>query len=225
MASVLAAVQGPPSGFRPMKDTEARWPLTVVVLSETLDLISNMSDAQDPRIKLVRPEDVDDPGAVTCALSWRPAADAFDPYPNIKMVSSIAAGVDSIISCPSLPQDITVTRVRDEDQARMMAGFATWHVIHHHRQMGVFLANQKKHLWERGHRPRMSPEVTVGVLGFGLMGQHTARVLADMGYKVLAASRSGGKEMDGVEVISGPDAISNVAARAELLVNLLPLTE
>ncbi len=208
-----------------MKDTEASWPLTVVTLSEPFDMVTNLSEAQDPRIRLVRPEEVEDPGAVTCALAWRPGADAFDPYPNLKMVSSIAAGVDSIISCPSLPAGVTVTRVRDDEQARMMAGFAAWHVAYHHRRMGDYLANQKTRSWDRVYRPRMASTVPVGILGFGLMGQQTARVLTAMGYRVLAASRSGGTGMDGVEIFSGPEAITDVAARSEILVNLLPLTE
>lgn len=208
-----------------MKDVEASWPLTVVTLSETFDLVTNLAEAHDPRVRLVRPGDVEDPGAVTCALAWRPAADAFDPYPNLKMVSSIAAGVDSIISCPSLPADATVTRIRDEEQARMMAGFAAWHVAYHHRRMGDYLANQKTHSWDRTFRPRMASTIPVGILGFGLMGQQTARVLTAMGYKVLAASRSGGTEMEGVEIFSGPEAIAEVASRSDILVNLLPLTD
>lgn len=208
-----------------MKDAQVSWPLTVVALSESIDLVKNFTGDIDPRITLVRPEDVEDPGAVTCALAWRPAADAFDPYPNIKMVSSIAAGVDSIMNCPSLPSGAIVTRVRDEDQARMMGAFAAWHVVHHHRQMGDFLENQKAALWDRTFRPEMSCNMTIGLLGFGLMGQHTARAMVAMGYKVVAASRSGGTTLEGVETVSGPDAVTEVARRSDMLINLLPLTD
>ncbi|WP_428926828.1 2-hydroxyacid dehydrogenase [Marinibacterium sp. SX1] len=216
----------PDSGPAPSPDlADTTAPILVVALSEPFDLVANFKEDQDPRVTLVRPDEVEDPGAVTCAIAWRPAADAFDPYPNIKMVSSIAAGVDSIMDCPSLPSGVTVTRIRDEEQARMMAGFAAWHVLHHHRRMGDYLDNQKAARWDRSYRAPMASEVTVGLLGFGLMGQHTARALVAMGYRVLAASRSGNAALDGVEILSGPGAVAAVAARADYLVNLLPLTD
>lgn len=207
-----------------MNDMTSLPQINVVALSETFDLAANMAEVNEPRVRLLRPSEVEDPSLVTCALSWCPADDAFDPYPNLRMVSSIAAGVDSLIACPSLRDDIVVTRIRDEEQARMMAGFAVWHVVHHHRQMGTYLKNQPLHNWDRSFRAEMACDVTVGVLGFGLMGRHTARVLATMGYKVIAASRSGGAPETGVEILSGKDAIANTAARSDILINLLPLT-
>lgn len=208
-----------------MKDTTLPSPIIVVALSETFDLAANMAEASDPRVRLLRPSEVEDPALVTCALSWRPADDAFDPYPNIRMVSSIAAGVDSIIACPSLRDDIVVTRIRDEEQARMMAGFAVWHVVHHHRRMGTYIAHQASRTWDRSFRADMASDVTVGILGFGLMGRQTARVLATMGYNVIGASRSGGAPETGVEILSGASAIAETAARSDILINLLPLTE
>ena len=208
-----------------MKDATLAQPILTVALSETFDLVANMAEASDPRVTLVRPDEVEDPGAVTCALAWRPADDAFDAFPNIKMVASIAAGVDSIMNCPSLPSGAVVTRVRDEEQARMMAGFAVWHVVNHHRRMGEYLDNQATGSWSRKFRADMSSQVPIGLLGFGLMGQHVAKALVALGYPVLAASRSGGASMDGVEIVSGPDAVSRVAGRARMLINLLPLTE
>lgn len=208
-----------------MKDATTPRPITVVALSETFDLVANIGEATDPRVTLLRPEEVEDPGAVTCGLAWRPAADAFDPYPNIKMVSSIAAGVDSIMNCPSLPPEVVVTRVRDEEQARMMAGFAVWHVVHHHRRMGDYIEAQASGRWDRGYRADMASDVPVGLLGFGLMGRAVAQALVALGYPVIAACRSGGAGMEGVEIVAGPEAIGQVAARARILINLLPLTE
>ena len=208
-----------------MKDMTLPAQITVVALSETFDLAATMAEVNDPRVRLLRPNEIEDPSLVTCGLAWRPADDAFAPYPNMRMVSSIAAGVDSLIACPSLRDDIVVTRIRDEEQARMMAGFAVWHVVHHHRQMGTFIDNQATQTWDRAFRSKMASDVTVGVLGFGLMGRHTARVLATMGYKVIGASRSGGAPESGVEILSGDGAIADTAARSDILINLLPLTD
>lgn len=208
-----------------MMDMSGLFPIPVVVLSEVFDLASIIGIEGHPQIRLLRPEDVENPEEIEFALAWRPPAESFDRFPNLKLVSSIAAGVDSILSCPSLRDDIVVTRIRDEAQAQMMAGFAAWNVVWHHRRMGDFVRNQATRTWERSYRPEVPGEVTVGVLGFGLMGRACALAVAALGYKVVAARRSDGPEEPGIEVISGPDAPQQVAARAQILINVLPLTE
>lgn len=199
----------------------------VVAVSRTFDLVALFREGADPRIRLVRPEEVSDPALVEYALCWQPEERAFDAWPALKLVSSIAAGVDSILACPSLRDDITVTRIRDQGQADLMAGFAAWNVVWHHRRMGSFIEAQARRAWERSFRPEQPGRVTVGVLGFGLMGRACAKAIAAMGYRVVAARSSAGEDpgLTGIEVVSGPGAIAEVAARSEILVNVLPLTD
>lgn len=158
-------------------------PIDVVVLSETLDLARVFSDVSDPRIRLIRPQDVANPDAIEYALAWMPPADMFEEFPNIKMISSVAAGVDSILSCRTLPLDVAVCRIRDDEQARLMAEFAAWNVIWFHRRMGDFLRAQRERKWVRTYRPPLFSDVTVGILGFGLMGQACARLIAAMDFR------------------------------------------
>ncbi|GHH02336.1 glyoxylate/hydroxypyruvate reductase A [Pseudodonghicola xiamenensis] len=201
--------------------------IPVVALSEVFDLSTVFADEGRSGVQILRPDQIDDPASIEFALAWRPADDAFDSFPNIRLVSSIAAGVDSIIACPSLPETAVVSRIRDEAQAQMMAGFAAWNVVWHHRRIGDFVKNQATRTWERSFRPALPGQVTVGVLGFGLMGRMCARAIAAMGYRVLAARRSTAATEDepGVKVISGATALAEVAAQAQILVNVLPLTE
>lgn len=202
-----------------------------VYLSRTLDLPAHFAKAFAPyaaRVRLRLPEAIDDPARVTFALAWAPAADAFAPYPNVRLAASIAAGVDSLLTCPSLPPDAIVTRVRDDTQAQLMAGFAAWHVIWHHRNMGAILDDVRAGVWQwRGHPLERAPaRCPVGVLGFGMMGRAVARALAALGFPVFAANRSApSADEPGVTVLSGTDAIGHVAERAQFLVNVLPLTE
>jgi glyoxylate/hydroxypyruvate reductase A len=64
------------------------------------------------------------------------------------------------------------------------------------------------------------------VLGFGLMGQAIARAVVAMGFTVVAAIR--GKPpatpSAGVCFESGPDSVRRTAAKAHMLINVLPLT-
>ncbi|MCV0378520.1 NAD(P)-dependent oxidoreductase [Nitratireductor sp.] len=201
-----------------------------VFLSAAYDLREIFAEALAPhadKIRLRHPHEIDDPETIRFALCWRPADDAFLPYPNLRLASSIAAGVDSIISCPSLPADALVTRVRDEDQGDVMAGFAAWHVVWHHRTMRHHIVHEAKHEWARLISARMKPprETPVGILGFGLMGRAIARAVTAMGFPVVAAVRNAPRDaMPGVRFESGEGAAERVAEQAAILINVLPLT-
>ncbi|WP_048646992.1 NAD(P)-dependent oxidoreductase [Nitratireductor soli] len=202
-----------------------------VFLSTALDLQELFADALAPHAETIRlrhPHQIEDPEAIRFALCWRPADDAFKPYPNLRLASSIAAGVDSIINCPSLPGDALVTRVRDENQGDVMAGFAAWHVVWHHRNMRHHIVHEAKHEWARLVSADLRPprETPVGILGFGLMGRAIARAVRAMGFPVIAAVRHhpGDNAMPGIAFESGKGAAERVAEQASILINVLPLT-
>lgn len=201
-----------------------------VYLSTDLDLeeLYREAFAAHPKVRLRHPHEIDDPEAVRFALCWRPADEAFDPYPNLGLASSIAAGVDSIVNCPSLPKKVVVTRVRDGNQGDLMAGYAAWHVVWHHRNMARYINHQRSATWARYDISGLLPprDCVVGVLGFGLMGQAIARAVVAMGFTVVAAIRGEPptKSSAGVSFESGPDAVRRTAAKAHMLINVLPLT-
>lgn len=203
-------------------------PLDIVALSGVFDLSRLFSETGAP-VRVLRPSEVSDPARIEVAVAWLPEDGAFDAYPNLRMVSSIAAGVDSILACPSLRPTIAVTRIRDHRQADLMAGFAAWQVIWHHRRMGDYVASQSRRVWDRSFRPALPETVRVGLLGYGLMGRRCAKAISAMGYRVIVARNSVAAQPDpassGIEILAGPDAVHRVAAQSDILVNVLPLTD
>ncbi len=176
-----------------------------------------------PHIRLAFPEAIEDPASVTFALAWDPDDTAFTPFPNLRLISSIAAGVNGILASASLPADVPLMRIAGTAQGQMMAGFVTWHVLWHHRRFGDYLANQRRTHWER--RPkRDARDVRVGLLGAGKMGGAVAQALLALGYDVGVYSRSGRNLPDGAEGFHGEEGLSQLAARSEILITLLPLT-
>ncbi len=176
-----------------------------------------------PQVRLALPEAIKEPEAVTFALAWYPDDTAFEAYPNLRLVSSIAAGVNGILDNPSLPASVPLMRIAGEAQGQMMAGFVAWHVLWHHRRFGEYLANQRRRQWERLPK-RDAAEVRVGLLGAGKMGGAVAQALLALGYDVAIYSRSGRNLPAGVEGFSGEAGLGDLAARSEILVTLLPLT-
>jgi glyoxylate/hydroxypyruvate reductase A len=158
------------------------------------------------------------------AVAWHPPADAFDHYPNLKAVCSIAAGADNILRCPSLRDDVEVVRVVDPAQARMMAGFVIWHVIGHQRRFATYQAQQHDKVWKR--LPQRAPQqVPVALLGYGAIGARVAADLAALGFPVKVWSRSAKPVPSGIIGFHGRDGLGAMLADTEILVNLLPLTE
>ena len=203
-------------------------PVKGVYLSSTVDLKMEFGEAFElvsDKLRLYTPQEIADPSEIKFALSWKPADNAFATYPNLKVVSSIAAGVDNILNCPSLPLDVIVTRVCDPDQAYMMAGYAVWQVIWYHRNMRKYLINESNHVWHWVDRLPIR-ECTVGILGFGAFGQTVAKALVTLGYPVVVACRTKrtNPNYTGITILSGSTSIRNTAARANILINLLPLT-
>ncbi|WP_240613808.1 2-hydroxyacid dehydrogenase [Salinicola acroporae] len=176
-----------------------------------------------PQFRLALPDAITDPESVTFALAWDPGPEDFRPYPHLCLVSSIAAGVNGILQSPSLPSDVPLMRIAGESQAQMMAGFVTWHVLWHHRRFGDYLNHQRQRHWQRLPK-RDAADVRVGLLGAGRMGGAVARSLVALDYDVAIYSRSGRNLPAGVEGFSGEAGLERLAARSDILINLLPLT-
>ncbi|MCK0150158.1 glyoxylate/hydroxypyruvate reductase A [Marivita sp. S6314] len=204
-------------------------PIEGVYLCDQLDLPEIFGTAMShlPGLRVLKPSEVTDPANVRFALAWRPSPDAFDAYPNIELVQVIAAGVDPVLKTPSLPHDAVVTRVHDPEQAAIMAGFAAWQVVWHHRNMGAYLDAASRADWTRVLIKTLRPpsQVTVGLLGFGYMGRAIAETVRTMGFPIVAATRSDGPAERGITRIAGPDAVTQVAAKSDILINVLPLTD
>lgn len=80
-----------------------------VYLSESIDLKSYYSAAFEPFgdvVSLCTPSEIEDVDSVEFALCWEPADDAFEAFPALRLISSIAADVHNILRCSSLPETL-----------------------------------------------------------------------------------------------------------------------
>ena len=177
-----------------------------------------------PDIRAVTPDEVSDPASIRHVLAFRPLPDGFDAYPNIELVCSVGAGVDGLLRHPGLRGDMKVVRMVNPEQAEMMAGFASYYVVGHHRGMWDFPAAQDARIWKSGYRNTVPSTFPVAVLGYGAMGEAIGRALKVMGYPVTGwASRD--RVVDGVQVLSGLEGLKTVLKDAQAVIGVLPLTD
>ncbi|MCC9621429.1 glyoxylate/hydroxypyruvate reductase A [Thalassospira sp. MA62] len=178
-----------------------------------------------PELDLRTPDEIDHPEDVTFMVTFAPAPDAFDRYRNLQAVYSIGAGIDAIMACPSLPTGLAVHRVMDPDQALQMAGFAAFHVVWHHRNMGRYIVDQTTATWER-QLTGLSPTARrIGVLGFGHMGRAVAKALVALGYPVASYSRNTPNPPEDHVTHYTAGAFDDFLAQSDILINVLPLTD
>lgn len=156
------------------------------------------------------------------AAAWLPPANVLKDLPNLKVIFSLGAGVDAILSDPTLPRNIPIVRVNDPDLTMRMSEHIVMHVLMHHRQQHRIEENQRNRKWD-GFATHAASALRVGVMGLGVLGQDAARKIAMMGFPTAGWSRTR-KAIAGVECFAGADGIDAFLARTDVLVCLLPAT-
>ena len=165
--------------------------------------------------------EVGDPATIDIAAVGSVPPGALAKLPNLRLILSLTAGVDTLLSDPSLP-DVPIARTADHDGDAMMNETALLHVLRHHRFMPDYLAAQQRGEWIR--RPiKAARERPVGVMGLGSVGLAIANALAKVGFPVAGWVRQP-RSVTGIEIFSGREQFDAFLARSEILLNLLPLT-
>jgi len=201
----------------------------IALLSEPLDLSYLLpafrAEAPDAAFRVGRSAaDLGDLGEIDAVATWQPPAGVLAQLPNLKLVQSIAAGIDHITADRDLPQQVPLCRIVDDALAAGMCAYVAWAVVDAQRHMGRYRAHAAQAVWKE--EPIVSPhDHTVGIVGMGTLGTAVARTLTTMGYPVAGWSRSAKAGLPaGVQPFVGADALGDFLARCQTLVCLLPLT-
>lgn len=159
---------------------------------------------------------------VDFALVWRQPPGVLLDYPYLKAVFSLGAGVEHVLSDPHLPRHLPLVRMVDPSLRSGMVEFVLLRVLHYHRDMPIFEAQQRQRTWKQHFQP-LPTERRVGILGLGELGGACARAVAALGFDVGGWSRRK-KEIAGVRSHTGEDGLFELLERSHIVVCLLPLT-
>jgi phosphoglycerate dehydrogenase-like enzyme len=167
--------------------------------------------------------------AVEALLAWRLKPGVAACYPKLRVVCSLAAGVDKLLAAPDLPPQVPVTRVVDPLQAQAIAQYVLAVGLRHLREMPLFEAQQARAEWRR--RPQRSLcQCRVGLLGQGEVAQAVAKGFGALGLPVALWGRSTRPlpalaGLPDLQRHAGDEGLVAMLARTDLLVCTLPLTE
>jgi glyoxylate/hydroxypyruvate reductase A len=163
------------------------------------------------------------PDEVDYAMSFRPPPGVLKTLPRLKVVFSLAAGVDGFLLDPDYPRHVPLVRFVDATLSDQMAEYVTMHVLIHHRLQRMFDAAQQKRKWAQTILSRATQDTHVGIMGLGEIGTVAAGRLHDFGFAVSGWSR-GAKNLAGVRSFSGDGELPQFLGQSHILVCLLPLT-
>ncbi|MFN3526752.1 MAG: 2-hydroxyacid dehydrogenase [Paracoccus sp. (in: a-proteobacteria)] len=151
------------------------------------------------------------------AIIYAPGGDIedFAPYTRARLVHSLWAGVERIVTNTTLTQPLA--RMVDPGLSEGMAEYCTGWVMRAHLGMDRY---QQDGLWRSGQIPPLARERQVTILGMGELGRATARMLTGIGFRVTGFSRSG----DPVPGVAVTCDLHSALSGAEILVTLLPDT-
>lgn len=155
------------------------------------------------------------------AVVWKPDPSLFDRARDLKVIFSGGAGVDHILSAYTLP-DLPVVRFVDRSLTDRMSEWVVLQCLTHLRGVLAYARQQRERVWNEFSPQPEARDVTVGVMGLGVLGEDAVRKLKVMGFDVIGWSRRK-REIDGVETFDA-GGIDAFLGRTDILVGLLPLT-
>jgi len=158
---------------------------------------------------------------VQFAVAWQHPVNLFEKFPNLKVISSLGAGVDHLLSDDTIPESIQFTRIVAPSLSGQMADYVLTAVLNIIRKTDQYTDQQRKAIW----KPLSSikkHDVTIGVMGLGEIGSEVAKMLVNNGFSVTGWSKSK-KSVNGVACYA-KDELGSFLAKTNIAVCLLPLT-
>lgn len=160
---------------------------------------------------------------IEVAVVANPPQGSLQGLPNLRLIQSLWAGVDKLLTDATLPAEVPLARMVDPAMNEAMVQTALWAVLALHRGFFDVQRQQLQGLWQAPAQCR-AHEWRVLVLGLGELGGRVAGTLAGLGYTVSGWSTRAAV-VAGVRTGSGEAELASLLAEADTVINLLPLTE
>jgi glyoxylate/hydroxypyruvate reductase A len=195
--------------------------MSVIVISPGRDPEAWVQELknQHPGMKIIAYPEEHAKEEVEYAVTWKHPRGIFKNYPNLKVIASMGAGVDHITSDPEIPENVTITRIIDDQLTIDMSAFVLALVMNHLRDLS-FHHNHTS--WEQTDYLRIEDQ-HIGVMGVGVLGSAVVKTLTNVGFEVSGWATQ--PKPDAAITIYGEDQLDEFLSQTNILVCLLPLTQ
>jgi glyoxylate/hydroxypyruvate reductase len=176
-----------------------------------------------PETPILSAREPHDPAAIRYVACWKHVPGSLKALPDVRVLFSLGAGVDHLVSDPDLP-DAPIVRMVDPDLTYRMTEWVCWQCLDWLRQGPRYRAQQPARQWIDDRNQPSAADIRVGVMGLGVLGQDAIGALRRLKFDVAGWSRSE-KAIEGVPTFHGEAGLGTFLARTDILVVLLPLTD
>lgn len=163
-----------------------------------------------------------DTETIDFALLWKQPQGLLKSLTGLQAIFSLGAGVDHVLSAPSLPTEVPVIRLEDAGMADQMVQYHLYAALHFMRDFDIYARQQAKADWTQHDVARIS-KCRVGVMGLGALGAAVATALTQLGFAVSGWSRTM-KVIDGITTYAGAETLNEFLGQSDILVCMLPRT-
>ncbi|NWG45198.1 MAG: D-2-hydroxyacid dehydrogenase [Alphaproteobacteria bacterium] len=159
---------------------------------------------------------------VSYLLALKPPSGQWGRARRLRLLQAPGAGVDHLYPLDGLRPEAVFANSAGIS-VEPMSDFALALVLMMIKRLPWAATAQRDRLW-RPFLPGDARQTTLGILGLGRIGEALARKAAALGMRVIG-TRSTPRPVAHVEAVHGAGDTARVAAEADVLVCLLPLTE
>lgn len=193
--------------------------LALIIPDRKLDDLQQRLQAALPDTQIEIWPDLASVQDVSFAVVWKQPQGSLASLPNLRAIQCFGAGVDAILSDPTLP-DLPIARIVDSHLTQSMLQYLDGIVSYYLLRLDLFGYQQQQQIW-KPKSPRRIENITV--LGLGELGGAAAQHFAQKGYQVCGWSRTQ-KQLPDVSCYHGEAGLKAATAKADLIICLLPLT-
>ena len=159
---------------------------------------------------------------VKYAIIWNLPNETLSKLKNLKVIFSMGAGVDHILKLKNYNNKIPIIRIKELELAKRIANYSLAQILNYQLNFKIFQNYQTKKYWSAERTPIDNENLTVGILGFGFLGNQIAKLLIKLNYNIIAYKKSPTKVAN-VKVYTGKN-ITNFIKNSDVIISILPST-
>ena len=155
------------------------------------------------------------------AIVWDPPKELWKLFPNIKLIQSLGAGVDHILS-KNPPKNCIITRLEDPNLTNQMTEYAIFAVLMCYRKYFQYNELKKEKKWQQIPTSE-TKEFKITVLGYGTIAKNIVNELLRYGFTINVWANKK-RTLTKFKYYYGPKQLNNSIKNSNCLINLLPNT-
>lgn len=162
---------------------------------------------------------------VTMVVAWKHPYGSIskNQFPNLKIISSLGAGVEHLLEDKTIEKDVFLSRIVEPSLQSGMQQYAAWACFHILKNISIYHLQQSQQKWQVLNE---TIQPYIGIIGFGQLGKAIAQGLHSLGYKVAAYKNNPIKLKYPFPVFASTDLLlEKFVIDKQIILNVLPATK